>query len=160
MVSPALREDLDRTVPMSVSVTTMAFVCPPRGSVCAGPATLESGVRTSAQWGRMVRAVRRRVAVRTMENATTPTACVCVSLATQGRRVRPGCVPRATTDSSVTKSAPVLPPTRAGVSRCLVNAHVVLGGQACTVMRLVLQVSLGSCANKFVSARTAQTATA
>lgn len=95
-----------------------------------------------------------------MANATTPTACVCVSLGTQGTPVRPDCVPKDTTDSSVTKNAPVLPTTHTGVSQSLVNAHVVLDGQACTVMRRVLQASLESCANKFVSVRTAQTATA
>lgn len=145
---------------MSVSVTTMAFVCPPRDSVCAAPATLESGARTSARWGHTVRAVRRRVIVRTMANATTPTACVCVSLDTQGRRARPDCVLRVSMDLNVTKNALVQPTTHAGVSRCPVNVHVVLGGQVSTVMKLALQGSLESCANKFVNVRTAQTATA
>lgn len=145
---------------MSVSVTTMAFVFPRRDSVCVVLATLGSGARTSVQWGRMVQAAQRRVAVKTMANATTPTACVCVSPVTQGRCVRPDCVPKVTMDSSVTKNVLVLPTTLAGASQCPANAHAIVGGQACTVMRLVLLASLESCAKKFVSVRMVQTATA
>lgn len=150
---------MGETVPKNVSVTTMASVCRQLDSVSAVRDTSENGVRTSVQLVLMVLAVQRRAAVRTTASATTPTACVCVSQATQERHVTSDCVLKDTTASAVTGSVRALPRTHAAATQCQGSVPVSLAGRASTAMRRAPQDFTASPASRCASARTVPTAT-
>lgn len=159
MASHVQRGDLDRTVPRSVSVTTMASVCHPLESVSAALDTQENGASTSVQLVLMVMAVQRRVSVRTTVNATTPMECVCVSQDSQERHVSSDFVLKDTTASGVMGNVCALLRKRTAATQCQGSVHVSLVGQASTAMRHVPQDFMASPASSCASARMVQTAT-
>lgn len=69
------------------------------------------GVRTTVRWAALVRNATRSVSVRTEPSVTTSTELVCVRLASKALIAKRDSAPRAFMASSVTSTAPVIPPT-------------------------------------------------
>ena len=72
---------------------------------------LPPGVRTTALWAPLVRSVTRGASVRTEPSVTISTEPVCVKQGLKALIAKKDSVPKASTASSVTSTAPVIPPT-------------------------------------------------
>ncbi|XP_042183545.1 calphotin-like [Oncorhynchus tshawytscha] len=144
-----------RTVPaLTVDCVTMSLV-----SASVPQVTVDGDARRSVRWGGMVLSAACVVTVRTVLSVTISTGRVSVTQALKDLIVRRGSVPQACTDSSVTSTVPVTPPTLSAVTPCQVSAAVQQDGRGSTATRPVHLVTTATDAGCHAAVPTGPTVT-
>lgn len=109
--SPALLASTASTAARTVPVVMVDCVTTSRGNASAQLASVDADVKRTVPWAPMVRNVTRGVSVRMEPSVITSMEPACVKQGLKALIAKRDSVPPACTVSSVTSTAPVMPPT-------------------------------------------------